>query len=110
MAAHQSGHSAFYLCLVVAVMEVCVKSYAEACVDQNHSSCYFPVPLLLADRLLVVGLELDNVGLKACLLVPRCSSGLLYLAEKPENGDRKFQVDNFNTQYDKTSRQINVLR
>lgn len=108
MAAHQPGHYAFYSCSVVAVMEVRVKSYAEACVDQNHSLCCFPVPLLLADRLLVVGLESDNVELTACLLVPRCSSGLLCFAEKPANGDSKFQMDNLNTHYNKTTRQINM--
>jgi len=89
-------------------MAVHVKSYAEACVDQNHSLCCFPVPLLLADRLQVVGLELDNVELTACLLVPRCSSGLLCFAEKPANGDRKFLVDILNTRYDRTSIQINM--
>jgi hypothetical protein len=89
-------------------MEVREKSYAEACVGQNRSLCRFPVPLLLADRLLAVGLELDNVELTACLLVPRCSSGLLCFAEMPANGDSKFQVDNLNTHYDKASRQINM--
>jgi hypothetical protein len=87
---------------VEAVMEACGKNYAVVCVDQNHSLCYFPVPPLLADRLLVVGLELDNVELTACLLVPQCSSGLSYLADKPVNGYRKFKVDNLNTHYDKT--------
>jgi hypothetical protein len=77
-----------------------VKSYAEACVDQNHSLCCFLVPLLLADRLLVAGLELDNAELTACLRVPRCSSGLLCFAEKPANGHSKFQVDSLNTHYD----------
>ena len=108
MAAHQPGHSAFYWCSVVAEMEVHVKSYAEACVDQNHSSCCFLVPLLLADRLLVVGLEWDNVVLTGCLPAPQCSSGLLCFAEKPANSDSKFKVDNLRTHYDKTSRHINI--
>jgi hypothetical protein len=82
---------------MVVEMEVCVKSYAEACVDQNHSLCCFLVPLLLADRLLVVGLELDNEELVGHLPVPQCSSGPLCLAEKPGNEDNKFPVDDLKT-------------
>jgi hypothetical protein len=84
-------------------MEACVKSYAEVCVDQNHSLCCSPVPLLLVDRLLVVGLELDNEELTACLPVPRCSSGPLCLAETPGNTETKFELDDLKTHYNKMS-------
>jgi hypothetical protein len=62
-----------------------VTSYAEACVDQNRSSCCCLVLLPLADRLQAVGWGRDNGGLSACLPVPQGSSGPLCLAEMPGN-------------------------
>jgi hypothetical protein len=66
-------------------MEARVTSYAEACVDQKHSSCCFLVLLLLADRLQAAGSEWDNEELTACLPVPQGSSGSLCLAGMPGN-------------------------
>jgi hypothetical protein len=90
MFALQPGLSAIYWCLVVAVMEVHVMSYAEACVDQNHPSCYFLVPLLPADSLLAAGLGLGNEELMACLPLPQGSSDPLHSAEKPANQNSQF--------------------
>lgn len=66
-------------------MEARVTSYAEACVDQNCSSCCFLAFLLLADRLQAAGSEWDSEELMACLPVPQGSSGPVCLAEMPGN-------------------------
>jgi hypothetical protein len=73
-------------------MEARVTSYAEACVDQNRSSCCSLVLLLLADRQRAAGLEPGNGGLTACLPVPQGSSGSVCLAEMPANKNNQLSL------------------